>query len=67
MKYINSILKTIAQAIVIATAVLSGYAIFFPQGKVNLTQESIKKIDSLVKATKTQTDSIYHSGKDSLK
>jgi len=58
-KYITQILKSIAQAIVIASAVLAGYSILFSEGKVNLTSKSLKQVDSIVKAAKVQTDSIY--------
>lgn len=58
-KYITPILKSIAQAIVIASAVLAGYSILFSEGKVNLTSKSLKQVDSLIKASKLKTDSIY--------
>lgn len=58
-KYITPILKSIAQAIVIASAVLAGYSILFSEGKVNLTSKSLKQVDSLIKANKLKTDSIY--------
>ncbi len=65
-KYLTTLTKELAKIAVIVAAVLYGITVIFPSGKVNLTAESIKQIDSLYKDTKQKTDSIHRIKPDTI-